>query len=154
MTSITPVMEIAKKPKWEIDKTLESLRGQQVRVAAEAFAPSVADGRMPVRLIAARELILPDNSRTDRIPVYFEGRLQQFQRRIGVVQVRLGPPDCPADSADGIVAFRGRTAVILRGPAIVTLAFPFHIERVPLGDKNYWLDLKMPRAQFLLPFDD
>jgi hypothetical protein len=131
-----------------------ALRGQQVRVAAEAFAPSVGDGRTPVRFIAVRELVLPDNSRADGLPVYFEGSLQQFQRRIGVVHVRLGPPECPADSAEGIVHFRGRAAVILRGLAIVTLAFPFQIERVPPGPENYWLDLQLPRAQFLLPFDD
>jgi hypothetical protein len=59
----------------------------------------------------------------------------------------------PSDKAsEGTVLFRGRTAVILHGPALVELAFPFVVEKLPQHPDNYWHDLRTPRVQFELPF--
>lgn len=86
--------------------------------------------------------------------LYFEGVLLEHMRRIGVVHVRLGSPGDPRTSAEGCVQFRGKVAVIVRGPAIVRLAIPFHVERVPGCGQNYWQDLRPPQAQFVLSFVD
>ena len=139
------------RARWAIDVVLEKMIHQPVRVAAEAFAP-IGSGASSKRLILTRDLILPDNTRTDGLPVYFEGVLLEVTRQIGVVHVRLGPPRARGRSAEGYVRFRERIAVILRGPAVVRLAIPFHVERLPASMQNYWLDLKMPKAQFLLRF--
>ena len=56
-------------------------------------------------------------------------------------------------AAEGTVLVRGVPAVILRGPAIVRLAFPFRVEPRPADEANYWEDLRFPTAQFRLPFD-
>ena len=53
-----------------------------------------------------------------------------------------------------MILFRERNAVILPGTAIVQLAFPFHVERLPLGEENYWRDLRLSRAQLVLPFPE
>ena len=53
---------------------------------------------------------------------------------------------------DGLLSFRGSTAVLVRGPAVVQLTFPFRVERLPADPDNYWRDLRMPRAQFELTF--
>ena len=45
-------------------------------------------------------------------------------------------------------------AVLLRGPALVQLAFPFQVERLPADEENYWRDVRIPRAQFEFPFGD
>ena len=125
--------------------------GQSTRVAAESFAPIGDNGPSP-RLIRTSDLVLPDNTRTDGLPVFFEGVLLESSRQIGVVHVRLGPPGDPRTSTEGFVQFRGRVAVILRGPAIVRLAIPFHAERVPPCECNYWQDIRFPQAQFLFNF--
>ena len=57
--------------------------------------------------------------------MFFEGRLRQFDRRIGVVFVTLDALDIPVSTADGLVQFRGTAAVVLQGPATVRLSFPF-----------------------------
>jgi len=145
-------VEPNQRPKWEIDRILERLIGQNVRVEAKAFAPTRWNGEIMPPLLAVRDLVLPDNSRPDGLPVFFEGRLQQFQRNVGVVMVYLdasGPPD---SANEGPLLFRGSTAVLLRGPAAVQLAYPFHVERLPADDDNYWRDLRLPRAQFEFPF--
>jgi hypothetical protein len=125
--------------------------GQSIRVAAEAFAPIGENGPSP-RLIRTNDLVLPDNTRTDGLPVFFEGILLEITRQIGVVHVRLGPPKDLRTSTEGCVRFRGRVAVILRGPALVRLAIPFHAERVPLCERNYWQDILLPQAQFVFNF--
>lgn len=125
--------------------------GEQIRVAAEAFSPARWDGTTEPRLIPTRNLVLPDNSRTDGLPVYFEGRLQQFARRVGVVYVCLESPPSVEHSVDGIVHFRGKLAIIVKGPATVQLAFPFRIEKLPPDANNYWEDLRFSRVQFKLP---
>ena len=51
-----------------------------------------------------------------------------------------------------LVYFRAKTAVILRGLAVVELAFPFQVERLPSDPGNYWRDLHVPCAQFEFPF--
>src|SRR5437867_10873109 len=139
------------RPRWEIDTILEGLVGEDVRVAAAAFAPPMPNGKSRGSFIPANKLILPDNSSAEGLPVYFEGRLWMFARQIGVVHALLGPPVNPDKSVDGIICFRGNTAVILRGPATVELAFPFKIERLPRDGGNYWNDLQFPNAQFILP---
>ena len=139
------------KPTWEIDRVLQSLVGAQIRVGAEAFAPFSPGQAIQGRLTPASQLILPDNTPVDGLPVFFEGRLEQFSRQIGLVRVQLGPPDEVA--VQGMILFRGRGAVILPGPAVVQLSVPFHVERLPLGEDNYWRDIRMPYAQmfFELP---
>src|ERR1041384_5594887 len=134
------------RPRWEIDTILQGLVGEEVRVAAAAFAPPMPNGKSRGSFIPANKLILPDNSSAEGLPVYFEGRLCMFARQIGVVHALLGPPDNPGKSVDGIICFRGSTAVILRGPATVELAFPFRVERLPRGDSNYVKDLQVLNA--------
>jgi len=140
------------RPQWEIDRTLERLRGEDVRVVAKSFSPLPRNGETPLRFLPVRDLYLPDNSQPAGRPVFFEGRLREFERQIGVVFVRLEAPASVAASAEGPVLFRGQAAVILRGPAVLELAFPLHIERLPSDSDNYWRDLRLPRAQFEFPF--
>ena len=140
------------RPRWEIDEALNRLIGAEVRVAAEAFTPATWQGKLPGALIPVRELILPDNRQAGSLPVYFEGRLELAVRRIGVVYVGLEAPASLEESAEGVVHFRGGMAVILRGPAVVQLAFPFRVEKLPSDPCNYWRDLQLPRVQFELPF--
>ena len=140
------------RPPWEVDCRLERLRGENVRVAAKSFSPSPCHGHAALRLLPVRDLYLPDNSQPAGRPVFFEGRLLEFERQIGVVFVQLDAPTAVTASAQGSVLFRGQAAVILRGPAVLELAFPFHIERLPSEPDNYWRDLRVPRAQFEFPF--
>lgn len=140
------------KPIWEIDRIPRSCVGAHIRVGAKAFAPLGEDRQMPPRLIPANCLILPDNTAVEGQPVFFEGRLEEFTRQIRVVHVYLAAPDSVV--AQGMVLFPERSAAILPGPAIVQLAFPFHVERLPSGEDNYWRDLRLPHAQFLLRFQD
>ena len=139
------------KPQWKIDQVLQGLIGTDVRVAAESFSP-VSRNREAKHTIAASNLILPDNNRAAGLPIYLEGRLQEFQRRIGPVYVRLGPPISRTITPDGIIMFRGMKAVILKGPANVKLAYPHFIERIPEDSENYWIDLRERCAQLTFPF--
>ncbi len=142
---------VAIRPVWDIDRRLARLVGREVRAAAEAFVPVRADGAHLCRLVPTRDLILPDNSQPGSLPVFFEGRLSKFERRIGVVLAWLeAPPGPPA--AEGLTCFRGTLAVILQGPALIRLAFPFRVEPLPIDPINYWEDLHYPSAQFRLPF--
>lgn len=143
---------ITEKPTWEIDRTLQSLVGAQIRVGAEAFTPFAQGRSIQERLTPASQLILPDNTPGDGQPVFFEGRLEQFSRQIGLVRVQLGLAE--GFGAQGMIFFRGRSAVILPGPAVVQLSVPFLIERLPTGEENYWRDLRLPCAQFLFNFQD
>ncbi len=143
---------LSHRSKWAIDRILNDLLGEQVRVAAESFYPVKANGEMSSQAIAARELILPDNSSARLLPVYFEGQLRQFVRRIGVVEVTLYAPIATQASVEGMVYFRDQQAVILRGPAVVRLAYPFTVEKIPAHPDNYWQDLQHPRVQFTFPF--
>jgi hypothetical protein len=144
-------LDLKKRPKWQIEELLDRLAGAEVRIAAEAFSPSGWDMKVPIGLIPVAELVLPNNRAAADLPVYFEGRLEQFTRRIGVVYVWLGPPGLSGESVEGMVYFRGRTVAILRGPAIVQLACPFQVEKLPSDPGNYWRDLHFPRVQFELP---
>ena len=145
-------LALKQRPLWGIDQILNDLIGQDIRVAAKSFAPVSYDGDAPLRFLPVRDLYLPDNSQPAGRPVFFEGRLLEFERQIGVVFVRLDVPAAVAASPEGAVLFRGKAAVILRGPAVLEMAFPFHIERLPVDPDNYWRDLRMPRAQFEFPF--
>ena len=129
------------------------MMGRSIRVAAEAFAPVGPNGPSP-RLIRTSDLVLPDGTLTYGLPVFFEGILLEVTRQFGVVHVRLGPPVNLRASTEGCVSFRGRIAVILRGPAVVRLGIPFHAELVPYGEQNYWQDLRLPQAQFDFNFAD
>ena len=144
--------EIAAKPAWEIDRILQSLVGAQIRVGAEAFAPFAQGRAIQERLTSASQLILPDNTPVDGQPVFFEGRLEQFSRQIGLVRVQLGPAE--RFGAQGMIFFRGQSVAILPGPAVVQLSVPFHIERLPTSEENYWRDLRFPRAQLFVNFQD
>jgi len=140
------------RPLWRIDRLLAVLVGYDVRVAARAFAPGFpSDGRQ-LRFMPVADLFLPDNSQPGNAPVFFEGRLCSFERRIGVVLVVLEAPSLRPSSPEGWVALRGQAAVILHAPAVVELAFPFHVERLPPGPENYWRDLRIPTAQFEFEF--
>lgn len=139
------------RPAWPIDLLLEGLLGQNIRVGAESFSPAVNNGHLPRLFVGPRQLVLPDNTSAAGLPLYFEGRLARFVREIGVVHVELGSPAASTESVEGFTYFRGSTAVILRGPALVKLAFPFHVEKLPGEAENYWEDLRMPHAQFKLP---
>ena len=139
------------RPQWEIDRILESLQGQNIRVAAESFSPARWNGEPPHHFITPREFVLPDNTNAGGLPLYVEGRLREFNRQIGVVYVDLEMPALAMKSAQGTVSFRGNIAVILRGPAVVKLAFPFQIEKLPADDPNYWRDMRLPQVQFELP---
>jgi hypothetical protein len=141
----------ASRPQWDIDRLLARLAGSPVRVAAEWFSPVCWDGRSLPEFVRVADLILPDNSRPGPLPVFFEGRLRQFDRRIGVVFVTLDAPDIQERTADGVVRFRGTVAVVLQGPATVRLAFPFRVEPLPADPANYWEDLRAPCVQFGLP---
>lgn len=143
--------ETRHRPKWQIDQVLDSLIGENVRVAAESFAPTRWNSEFPTAFISTRELVLPDNTRADGLPLYFEGRLRRYVRQIAVVYVDLDPLAATAESAEGVICFRRAMAVILRGPAVVKLAVPFRVEKIPSETVNYWEDLQMSRAQFRLP---
>lgn len=143
--------EQTQRPKWQIDLVLERLLSQQVRVAGESFRPPRWDGEPMERWIPVSTLVLPTNQTPEGLRVFFEGRLESFVRHVGVVEVTLAAPSAPQMSEDGIVAFRGTSAVILHGPATVRLAFPFVVEQIPSEAVNYWRDLQAPRAQFELP---
>ncbi len=152
--SITQTMSTGptNRPRWHIDLVLEELMGADIRVAARAFSPQRwTDGELP-RLMPVRQLILPDNSPTGALPVFFEGRLQRFERQIGVVVVALESPSSSDRVSEELNFFRGSTSVILQGPVVVELAFPFQVERLPAHPENYWRDLRMPRVQFEFPF--
>jgi len=109
---------------------LERLLGQEVRVAAESFFPIRWNGEVLSAAVPVCELILPDNTRPGQLPVFFEGRLRRFERRIGVVFVTLDAA-MAGRSAEGMLFLRGIAAVMLRGPAVVQLAIPFRLERLP-----------------------
>jgi hypothetical protein len=140
------------RPKWAIDRTLDGLIGQDGRVAAKAFTPPTRKDHRGLVFMPVGELFLPDNSQAGDLPVLFEGLLVRFDRRIGVVCVHLDSLTSRDGSSEGTANFRGKLAVILRGPAVVQLAFPFHVERLPTDEENYWRDLKAPRAQFVFTF--
>jgi hypothetical protein len=143
--------ETSQRPQWGIDRILDNLTGRNVRALARAFAPITPANGKTLHMIAVRSLYLPDNSQPGSLPVFFEGKLLNFERRIGVVRLRLGPPESVETAGDGIEPFRGSAAVIVRGPALVELTFPFHVEPLPDHPDNYWRDLRVPLAQLELP---
>jgi hypothetical protein len=61
-------------------------------------------------------------------------------------------PASAATAADGLTLFRGRIAVLLKGPAVVEMDSPFLAEKLPSDSPNYWRDLRFPRAQMEFPF--
>ena len=145
--------ELAQRPQWPIDRALEALIGLDVRVAARSFSPAQDPKAQPIRFTPVRDLYLPDNSQPGSLPVYFEGVLRQYTRQIAVVFVCLGPRTSTHGVPDGPIHFRGTIAVLLQGPAVVELAYPFRVERLHHDALNYWTDLRFPTAQFRLPFD-
>ena len=151
---ITPSMSIqhTQRPRWEIDRTLDGLIGRDVRVAAKAVSPPSRNGDTARLFIPVGKLFLPDNSLAGGLPVFFEGRLVRFERKIGVVVVYLDAPSLADVSSEGTALFRGKLAVILHGPAVVELASPFRVEPLPGDPDNYSRDLRAPQAQFEFPF--
>ncbi len=143
--------ETSQRPQWQIDRILEGLTGRDVRALARAFSPPGPSKGSALKLIGARSLFLPDNSQAESLPVFFEGKLLGFERCIGVVRLELGPPQLAESAGDGMVPFRGSAAVIVRGPALVELAYPFQVEPIPETPDNYWRDLRLPLAQLELP---
>ena len=145
-------IELPSRPTWAIDRLLESLLGGEIRVLAKAFAPTPWNGQLPTGFRLVRDLYLPDNSQPGDLPVYFEGRLQCYERQIGVVFVGLESPSSPKSRPEGTVVFRGQRAVIIKGPAVVELGFPFQVEKLPPDAGNYLRDLRVPGARFEPPF--
>ena len=141
-------------PRWKIDLILEALLGADIRVAARSVSPKVGPEVDLHDLMPIRALILPDNSKSDGLLVLFEGNLKGFRRQIGVVVVCLDTPKLKDTVGDGLVPFRGKLAVAVRGPATVELDFPFLIEKLPTDSENYWRDLRLPKVQFELPLPD
>lgn len=139
------------RPKWQIDAMLEGSIGQDVRIAVASFTPPAWSEDRAKVAIRAQTLYLPDNTRADGLPLLVEGRLQHFVRRIAVVEVALGAPRLSECTADGLVYFRGRQAVIIRGPLTAELAYPFLVERLPSDPDNYWSDIKKMNVQLALP---
>ncbi|MCI0541409.1 MAG: hypothetical protein L0Z50_39930 [Verrucomicrobiales bacterium] len=135
------------RPRWDIDEKLQSLIGANVRVAVESFSTTRWNGDL-TDLISTGDFILQDNTSAAGLPFFAEGRLAEFVRYIAVIYVRLDPLSYSEQSGEGVLAFRGETAVILKGPATVRLAFPHFVERLPHDPDNYWRDLQMPNAQF------
>lgn len=139
---------------WNIDLVLERLIGTDVRVAARNFSPRINTAHRIPQLLPVRDLFLPDNTRPQGIPVFFEGNLKWFRRQIGVVFVCLDTPNFTDGAGDGLLPFRGKLAGIIKAPAIVELDSPFFVERLPQDPDNYWRDLRLPRAQLELPLID
>ncbi len=144
--------EVKRRTKLLIDNLLEELIGADVRVAARSFSPGIETGVYSLRLLPVSGLFLPDNSQAGGWPVYFEGKLLKFVRQIGVVFVWLDRLESGETAEDGLKYFRGRIAAILRGPAVVELAWPFQVERLPSDPDNYWRDIRFPSAQFEFAF--
>ena len=147
ITSVMSVHQMSRQP-WPIDRLLARFAGHDVRVAGRAFAPGVPTAGRPLRFLQVADLILPDGSQPGAVPFFFEGRLREFERRIGVVVVSLDALAGRDTAPEGWVQFRGQAAVVLQGPAVVELASPFHVERLPSDPANYWRDLRSPRVQF------
>ncbi|MBE7503075.1 MAG: hypothetical protein HS113_22885 [Verrucomicrobiales bacterium] len=133
---------------WPLDLLLARFVGDDVRVAGKAFAPGLPTAGRPLRFLQVADLILPDGGQPGAVPVFFEGRLREFERRVGVVVVSLDALAGRNTAPEGWVQFRGQAAVVLQGPAVVELASPFHVERLPSDPANYWRDLRSPRVQF------
>jgi hypothetical protein len=146
-------MQILQRQEWEIDRRLKALLGENVRVRVSSFLPGKAtvNGSPPVDV---KTLRLPDNSTVDE-PLFLEGKLEDFQRRIGVVYVTLGLSTLPAgEAANGRVSFRGASAVVLQGPARVQLHPTLFVERIPSDPNVYWNHLTAPEAQLDLPMPE
>lgn len=141
-------------PEWEIDRQLARLVGNDVRVAVDSFCPINGHDCAPRRWIPTTNLLLPDNASTACLPVLFEGRLIDFQRQIGVVHLRMETSPAPCRASEGIVRFRGHSAVVLHGHALLRMAFPFFIERLPATPDTYWQDFTWGGAQFELPLQE
>jgi hypothetical protein len=128
----------------EIESKLVSLIGAQVRIQARRFSP---DGRI---FTFSKDLVFPNGLRADNVPVFFEGELTSFERRIGVFIAVLGTQSLSSSAGDGLLTLRGKLSAIIAGPAIVELEYPFHVERIPSNAVNYWGDIRLPAFQFEL----
>jgi hypothetical protein len=140
--------ELSQRKAWDIDRVLTSLLGQGVRVAAKAFSPPHPLSDANGRFVPVGNFYLPDNTCTRSLPVFFEGVLTRFERRISLVLVCLDAPEYDHGTSEGTIVFRGKIAVILRGPALLELSYPYHVERLPSSPENYWRDIRFPQAQF------
>jgi hypothetical protein len=140
------------RPKWEIDKRLESLIGENIRVRASAFCPPRWNGEAGV-WIEAENFILPDNSSVDGETFYLEGKLLSFERQVSIVSVCLDRPDSE-DTARGRMVYRGQSSVILPGPALVKLRQDHFVERIATDPRSYWNQLKDSGPQLTLPFEE
>src|SRR5439155_1388011 len=98
--------KLTPRPEWEIDRILGRLVGEEVRVAARSFCPPHWNAHHSLRFIPVRSLYLPDNRQPDGLPVFFEGRLAQFERHIALVTVCLEAPTSSDGTLNGVVYFR------------------------------------------------
>ena len=143
--------QIHKRSSWDIDQRLTALVGCSVRVRAESLIFNRWNGE--AHPVTTGNLILPDGSGIHREPVFVEGTLREFTRRVSVVFVELDPLSFTG-AADGRVLFRGSPAVILRAPATVELHRSHFVERLPADVNAYWKHLSTVDPQMDLPFGD
>jgi hypothetical protein len=77
-------------PTWEIERKLQSLLGANVRVCVDYCSPPRWNSELE-HLISTRSLVLRDNSQPTVLPVFFEGKLVDYRRQIGVGYASLEP---------------------------------------------------------------
>lgn len=142
-------MEMERK-QWPIDKRLFSLIGAPIRASISEFSPIITSGQSRP-FISICNLVLPDNSKANERLVFYEGILESFERRIGVVILTLGSL-AHVNAGEGVRFFRGKTAAFLHGAVTVKLAYPFQIELLPKDESNYWHDQRKAIAQLNFPF--
>lgn len=150
-SSVSTRSEATRRPNRQIDRVLRRPVGQQVGGTASSFCPALGNGEHPWCLILVREILFPDNTQPASLPVYLEGRLTQYWRRLEVVYACLESSTSAPFSAEGMALFRASLAAILTGPALMELVFPFKVEKLPGGSNNYGRDLHLHRAQFAPP---
>ena len=143
--------QMACRPEWQIDKRLNLLIGENIRVRVSAFCPPKWNGE-PANVIQAANLMLPDNSMVHRDELYFEGKLLSYRRDVAFVFLALDQSAFAGEGANGRVLYRGRQAVILHGPATVQLHPDHFIEKLPSDSSFYWDHLRIVGPQFEFSF--
>jgi len=145
--------QMSRKPTWEIDQRLAALVGCPIRVRADSLIPKGWNGELLKHPINDVNLVLPDGTKIEGDPVYVEGILREFSRRIAVLFANLDPLPFEG-TAEGRVLFRGTPAVILRAPATVQFHHSQFVERLPTDEKSYWQHLVANDPQMNLRFGD
>lgn len=134
---------------WEIERILDRLVGQEILVEAAAFCPAGWTGQFPLGWIPVRDLVLADEFPAAGMPVYFEGKLEEYKREIGFVYVRLAaPPGFEDEPIRALVTMNDRLVGFMGGPATVRLTFPFYVVRPSPDSASDWNELDGPPSRF------